>query len=230
MSLFASRDLQNNVLAELLGVSVLYQSARSKRKIEALKDFDFTLTRGEFVFVTGVSGAGKTTLLQILSKSIKPGLGKIFFAANLRVSSVFQDLRLLQKECVLTNLDIAYTKEIHGSRKNFSDERDDLIEVFGLGGRELDKVCFLNGGLRQKLSIARALLSRPDLILADEPSSALDKTNARTVYEVLKLYNSKRGHSVVWATHNRDLVSQFHGRIVHIDRGRALHSGHACFI
>ncbi|MBT6325532.1 MAG: cell division ATP-binding protein FtsE, partial [Bdellovibrionales bacterium] len=87
-----------------------------------------------------------------------------------------------------------------------------------------------NGGLRQKIAIIRALLTRPEVFIADEPTSSLDYDNAYKLYEVLNLYNAKRGMTVIWASHNRELVKKFTGRVVHLDKGKLVYSGNACFI
>jgi cell division transport system ATP-binding protein len=87
-----------------------------------------------------------------------------------------------------------------------------------------------NGGLKQKVAMIRALLSKPQVLLADEPTAALDKESAMKLFEILNFYNVRRNLTVVWASHNRDLVKQFPGKIVHLDGGKLIYSGHACFI
>ena len=76
----------------------------------------------------------------------------------------------------------------------------------------------------------RALLSRPTALLADEPTAALDKESSYRLFEVLNHFNHKKGLAVVWATHNKELIKQFPGKIAHLDGGRLVYSGHACFI
>ena len=92
------------------------------------------------------------------------------------------------------------------------------------------KVNDANGGLKQKVAIIRALLTRPDVLIADEPTSSLDIDNTRRLFDVLNLYNVKRGLTVIWATHNKELIKSFTGRIIHLDNGRLVYSGNACFI
>ena len=92
------------------------------------------------------------------------------------------------------------------------------------------KVRDANGGLKHKTALIRALLTRPQVLLADEPTASLDKENAHKIFDLLNFYNVKRNLTVVWATHNRELVKNFPGKIVHIENGKLVYSGHACFI
>ena len=92
------------------------------------------------------------------------------------------------------------------------------------------KVKDANGGLKQKVAMVRALLSKPQVLLADEPTAALDKESAMKLFEILNFYNVRKNLTVIWASHNRDLVKQFPGKIVHLDAGNLVYSGHACFI
>ena len=87
-----------------------------------------------------------------------------------------------------------------------------------------EKVDKLNGGSRQKVAIIRGLLCRPDIFIADEPTSALDKENAKRLYEVLNFYNQKMGMTVLWATHQVDLINQFHGKLIHLNNGKVVRS------
>ena len=112
----------------------------------------------------------------------------------------------------------------------FSNNLIELSKILGVHSRLGLKIRDANGGLKQKIAFMRALLSRPDVLLADEPTAALDFENARKMFDILNLYNVKQGLTVVWATHNKELVKNFTGRMVHMDKGRLIYSGHACFI
>ena len=87
-----------------------------------------------------------------------------------------------------------------------------------------------NGGLKQKVAILRAILSRPDILLVDEPTSALDFQSAHKLFEILSYLNKQNKMTVVWASHNKELVKRFTGRFVHLEKGKLIYSGHACFI
>ncbi|MCB9063218.1 MAG: ABC transporter ATP-binding protein [Halobacteriovoraceae bacterium] len=202
---------------------------------QALRNINLTIKRGEMLFITGASGAGKTTLLNILAGNIKPSQGERNYAGQFGnegpfVASVFQDLRLLENESCLTNLEISFDPSLYGSFKSFKQDKIELCRIFGIDKKLNLKVENANGGLRQKVSIIRALLSRPDIYLADEPTSALDLENARKLFDVLHLYNLKKGLTVVWSSHNKELVKKFTGRLAHLENGNLIYSGNACFM
>lgn len=198
--------------------------------IQALRGVDFKIQRGEIVFLTGVSGAGKTTLLKVLGGLQEPTKGKISRPSNLFVSPIFQDLKLLPKKTIKQNLDLCYDSSIYKDRKEFESDLQDFAKYLGVDGRLDIKVQDANGGLKQKVAFMRALLAKPDVILADEPTAALDYDNAKRMFDILNIMNVRQGLTVIWATHNRELVKKFTGRMVHIDKGRLIYSGHACFI
>jgi cell division transport system ATP-binding protein len=205
-------------------------------EIKALRNVQLTIEKGEIIFLTGASGAGKTTLLKILSGLVEPTSGKVirpnFFEGkkSLFISNVFQDLRLIGKYTCEENLLFAYDSSLYDSKAEFVQDMHELARIMGIKDRLGLKINDANGGLKQKVAIIRALLTRPDVLIADEPTSSLDTDNARRLFDVLNLYNSKRGTTVIWATHNKELIKNFTGRIIHLDNGRLVYSGHACFI
>lgn len=204
--------------------------------IRALKNVQLTIEKGEVVFLTGASGAGKTTLLKVLSGLIEPTSGKILRPKvgngkkNIFISNVFQDLRLMGKYTCEENLLFAYDSSLYDSKSEFVQDMYELAKILGIRERLGLKVNDANGGLKQKVAIIRSLLTRPDVLIADEPTSSLDTENARRLFDVLNLYNAKRGTTVIWATHNKELIKSFTGRIIHLDNGKLVYSGHACFI
>ena len=199
--------------------------------LQALDSVQVVVKKGEILFVTGPSGAGKTTLLKVMSGEQKPTKGSLSLPLKtVFTSQVFQDLRLNSKKSCEANLWASYDRSIHGSKSEFQRELSELCRYLGIFDRLGLKVRDANGGLKQKVALIRALLSRPDLILADEPTASLDKHNAMRVFETLEFYNKNRGLTVVWASHNKELVKQFSGKIVHLDKGRIIYSGHVCFI
>ncbi len=217
-----------NHLFILENVSVVYPNG-----YRALDGITFTMQNREILFVTGASGAGKSTLLRVLQGELAPTSGSFDFnpgGSDFFVATVSQELDLLPRKSCEYHLWTAYDKQIHRSEAAFRKELMDLVTYFGIQDRLGLKMTQANGGLKQKVAIIRALLSRPDLFIADEPTSSLDTNNAQKLFEVLELYNRKRNMAVVWASHNRELVRQFTGRIIHLDRGHLVHSGHACFI
>lgn len=205
-------------------------------EIRALKNVQLTIEKGEVIFLTGASGAGKTTLLKILSGIQEPTSGKILrpnsasTKKTLYISHVFQDLRLMGKYTCEENLMFAYDSGVYDSKNEFMKDMQELSRILGISDRLKLKVNDANGGLKQKVAIIRSLLTRPDVLIADEPTSSLDTDNARRLFDILNLYNVKRGTTVIWATHNKELIKNFSGRIIHLDQGRLVYSGHACFI
>ena len=219
---------QQNYLFHLDNMSVEYGP------VKALKSVQLTIFPGEILFVTGASGAGKTTLLSVLGGHLQPTSGKAILPQERNskhfVSSVFQDLRLLQKKTCEDNLWLAYDSSIYNSRNEFFREMEELAHLLQVKDHLNRKIEDCNGGMRQKVAMIRALLCRPTALLADEPTSSLDKDNSYRLFEVLNHYNHKKGLTLVWATHNKELIKQFPGKIAHLESARLVYSGHACFI
>ncbi len=200
---------------------------------KALSSINLVVESGEVLFLTGPSGAGKTTLLKLMGKSIKPTSGSVKFHVDPRVhfiGKVYQDLRLIPRQTCEKTLDQSYDRSIYKSKKAFLSDRNELCRILGISDKLGLKIKEANGGLKQKVAIIRALLTKPSILLLDEPTSSLDAANTKKLYELLSFLNLKRGITVVWATHNKELVKDFSGRIVHLEKGKLIHSGHACFI
>ena len=217
-----------NYLFHLDNLSVEYGS------IKALKSVQLTVYPGEILFLTGPSGAGKTSLLNVLGGYLEPTSGKAILphqrSTKHFVSSVFQDLRLLQKKSCEDNMWMAYDSSLYDRKNDFYREMEDLTRLLGVYDHLNQKIEDCNGGLKQKVAMIRALLSKPTALLADEPTSSLDKESSYRLFEVLNHFNQKKGLTLIWATHNKELIKQFPGKIAHLDQGRLVYSGHACFI
>jgi len=223
-SIFQESFTQNQTLFKLDNVRVSFNG------LDALKDVNLQVNSGEIVFLTGASGAGKTTLLNVLAGNIQPTAGKSFANPSNFSVQVFQDLRLIERMTCRENLMFAFDPTIYKSRSEFSSDLEELAKILGISSRLDMKVRDANGGLKQKVAIIRALLTRPNVFIADEPTSSLDFDNAKRLFDLLNIYNTKRKMTIIWASHNRELVQKFTGRIIHLDKGRLIHSGHACFI
>jgi cell division transport system ATP-binding protein len=211
-------------------VTKIYET-KNKQKVFALKNVSFEIKRGEFVLIVGKSGAGKTTLLKLIFAEEKPTEGKIFFEekditkmkngeiSKLRreIGVVFQDYKLLPTKTAFENL--AYVMEVIG----FLDEeikRDvpKVLEIVGLNGKAESFPRELSAGEKQRLSIARALISRPKVILADEPTGNLDPYNT---LDILKIFQKihEMGTTIVLATHNKDIVDILGKRVITLEKG-----------
>lgn len=202
-------------------------------KITALKNISLKISRSDFLFVTGVSGAGKSTLMNLIARNLKPDRGRIYrksLRGNEFIAEIFQDLRLMNDHTVEENLFVAYDSKIHKNKNNFYTELIELARFFGISDKLTMKIEEANGGLKQQVAIIRSLLSRPTILIADEPTCSMDRQSASRVFDLLNYYNTKRGLTVIWASHNRSLVKEFNGKTVHLDKGKIVYSGYACFI
>ncbi|MBC76421.1 MAG: hypothetical protein CME64_10440 [Halobacteriovoraceae bacterium] len=224
-SLKNSNHLHSSSLFRLNNVNVDFG------KIRALKNVNLQISRGEVLFVTGKSGAGKSTLLNILSGDVEVSSGTVTLpSSKIFVSQVFQDLKLFENRTVEENLWYAFDKKIYKSKNEFQKDLMELSSVLGIKDRLSHKIKGANGGMKQKVAMLRALLSKPEVLLADEPTAALDKESSTKMFDLLNFYNVRKGLTIVWATHNRELVKQFPGEIAHLESGKLIYSGKACFI
>ncbi len=190
---------------------------------EVLRDLTFSIERQSFQFLTGPSGAGKTTLLRLILLSLQPTRGFISLfgqdaaaldkdqitALRRRIGVVFQDFRLLDHLTTYEN--VALPLRVQGREEaSYRAEVVELLGWVGLGDRMHVLPPVLSGGEKQRAAIARALIVRPELLLADEPTGNVDPTLARRLLRLfLELHRS--GTSVVIATHDLGLMDQFDG-------------------
>lgn len=208
-------------------------SVEYHNNFKALKSVHLTIQQGEILFITGASGSGKTTLLKVLAGDIIPSEGRLtgpYQDKNHFIAEVFQDLRLLGRLTCRENLNLSYDPNLYRNKNEFNSDVLELVKVMGISDKMNLKISEANGGLTQKIAIIRALLARPTILLADEPTSSLDFESTKKIFDVINVYNMKRNLTVVWASHNRELVKKFSGRIIHLDNGKLIYSGHACFI
>ena len=220
------KHLTNQYLYHLDDISVGFGN------IKALQSVTLTVNPGEILFVTGKSGAGKSTLLNVLAGDVTPDSGRVFLPDRKKIfaSQVFQDLKLLNDQTCEQNLWYAYDEKLYKSKNEFHEDMMELTKVLGIKNFLSHRIVDINGGMKQKVALVRSLLARPNVLLADEPTCSLDKDSSVKLFEVLNFYNLKRKLTVIWASHNRELVKQFPGKIVHLEKGKLIYSGHACFI
>jgi cell division transport system ATP-binding protein len=202
--------------------------------ITALKDITFKINEKEFISLVGKSGSGKTTLLKLLLAEEKPTVGRVFFydqdiqkikqsqlhEYRKKIGTVFQDYKLLPSKNTYEN--VAYVLEVIGaSNEEIEREVPQVLEVVGLTDRAGSFPHELSGGERQRVSIARALIHRPDIILADEPTGNLDPYNTSDIIRLLvKIY--ELGTTVILATHNKEIINSLGKRVVTIDDGKII--------
>jgi putative ABC transport system ATP-binding protein len=204
-------------------------------KVAALKDVTLTLNAGELTLLMGPSGSGKTTLLSILGCILTPTDGTVRLCGHstaglsaealalLRrdhVGFVFQSFHLFPTLSAIDNVRLALDVRGVGSRAGKAGSRDALARV-GLANKMRAFPHELSGGEQQRVAIARAIVGRPSVILADEPTAALDGENGRAIMKIIAEIARQEGHAVLIVTHDPRLLP-FADRIVHIEDGRIM--------
>lgn len=200
--------------------------------VTALKDVSFEVKDGEFVFLMGPSGAGKTTVLKLILGEIKPDSGEVLFGATnvakifekdlpelrQKMGCVFQDYKLLNERTVAENVEIALAV-LGVSESKWPERIEKVLKVTGLTLRKDFFPAQLSGGELQRVSLARALVINPDLILADEPTGNLDWDTADEMMNLLEKVN-KEGKTVIMATHNKEIVDKMKKRVIRLIGGK----------
>ena len=198
----------------------------------ALRDANVDIEKGEFVFLIGASGSGKSTFLRLLNKQEAPTEGKIYVAGKdigelpgykvpyLRrnIGSVHQDFKLLPNKTVSEN--VAFALEAIGRPKQaIRTQVPQILELVGLSSKGDNRPHELSGGEQQRVSIARAFVNRPLILLADEPTGNLDPATSVGIMKLLDRIN-RTGTTVLMATHDRGIVDTMRRRVIELDRGR----------
>lgn len=218
-------------MVELQNVAKQYKMGETE--VRALRGLDLNITKEEFVAIVGPSGSGKSTLMHIIGALDIPDEGRVLLdgtdiseydeneLANLRgnkVGFVFQTFNLIHTLSSLENVALPLT--FHGiSKSDREDRAAELLEMVGLGDRLGHKPAELSGGEQQRVSIARALINDPDILLADEPTGNLDSDTGEDIMELIKGLNKDKGMTIVVVTHNpRD--AEYADRIVNMIDGK----------
>ncbi|WP_419928244.1 cell division ATP-binding protein FtsE [Candidatus Poriferisocius sp.] len=203
-----------------------------KGEVLALQNASCEVQRGEFVFLVGPSGSGKSTFMRLLNKEEKPDRGRIYVAGKdigqlpswkvpfLRrnIGCVFQDFKLLPNKTVVQN--VAFALEVIGRPRGVIKEKvPAILELVGLSKKMHNYPDELSGGEQQRVSIARAFVNRPLILLADEPTGNLDPNTSLGIMTLLDRIN-RTGTTVVMATHDRSIVDKMRRRVVELDRGQ----------
>lgn len=218
----------------LNNVSKIYPSRSGDNVSVALDNVSFKINKPEFVSIVGRSGAGKTTLLKLILAEEKPSRGRIFFDGQdvhkikktqlyklrRRIGTVFQDYKLFPTKTTREN--IAYIMEVMGaSDEEIKRDLDQILDIVGLKDRANNFPRELSGGERQRVAVARALIHRPDVILADEPTGNLDPYNTFEIIRLLvKIY--EMGKTVVLATHGREVINALGKRVITLEDGKVI--------
>jgi cell division transport system ATP-binding protein len=213
-------------------ITKIYKTGASP--IVALKGVSFSVNPGEFVSVVGRSGAGKTTLFKLLLAEEKPTSGNIFVdeedvhklrSSRLpyfrrKIGVVFQDYKLLSSKTVFEN--VAYVLEVMGTvEKDICRDVPKVLDITGLAERANNFPEELSGGEKQRAAIARALIHRPEVILADEPTGNLDPFHTKEIIRLLDKVN-QMGTTVLLATHNQDVINALERRVITLEQGEVI--------
>ena len=215
------------VVIEFARVSKLYPSGDV-----GVDDVSFTIRRGEFVFLVGSTGSGKSTLMRLLIKELEPTAGTIRVAGrsladisraktphyrrNLGV--VFQDFKLLPTRTVYAN--VAYALQVTGgTRREIRAKVPDILRLTGLSLKLHNYPDQLSGGEQQRVSIARAFVNHPPLLVCDEPTGNLDPDTSVGIMQLLYRIN-RAGTTILMVTHDREMVDKMRKRVIQLEHGR----------
>lgn len=203
-----------------------------KSRQPALDNISLSVAAGEFVIIMGRSGAGKSTILKMLTREETPTSGKIIVGGidyddlkkrdipllRRRIGVVFQDYKLLPNRTVYEN--VAFAMEISGmTDEEIKFNVPKILNLVGLNGKENEFPRHLSGGERQRVSIARAMVRQPKILIADEPTANLDEETSLDIIRLLMKIN-KYGTTVIMITHDKNMVRRIRHRIVRVEKGR----------
>ncbi len=202
--------------------------------VGALNDINFSVERGEFVFIVGTSGAGKSTLIRLIGREFLPTSGSIrVFSKEITrlrrrevsmfrrsIGVVFQDFRLLDKRTIYDN--VAFAMQVVGATPREVRRRvPEALEMVGLTGKAKRKPHELSGGEQQRVCLARAIINQPSLVVADEPTGNLDPDITNDIMLLFRTINMS-GTTVVIATHSRELLENTEQRIIILKGGKII--------
>ncbi len=202
-----------------------------KGTVVAVRDVTVDIAKGEFVFLVGPSGSGKSTFIRLLNREELPEHGTIYVAGKdigtlgawkvpfLRrnIGFIFQDFKLLPKKTVAEN--VAFALEVIGKPRHVVRKQvPAILELVGLSDKVDNFPQELSGGEQQRVSVARAFVNRPPILLADEPTGNLDPQTSVGIMKLLDRIN-RTGTTVVMATHDRSIVDTMRRRVIELDRG-----------
>jgi cell division transport system ATP-binding protein len=200
--------------------------------VVAVKDVEMQVAKGEFVFLVGPSGSGKSTLIRLMMREERPSHGDIWIAGkhasklpawkvpHLRrsIGTVFQDFKLLPNKTVFEN--VAFALEVTGRPRHvINTQVPQVLKLVGLSAKADRFPRQLSGGEQQRVSVARAFVNRPLILLADEPTGNLDPATSVGIMRILDRIN-RTGTTVVMATHDHAIVDAMRRRVVELERGR----------
>jgi len=225
--MYFSSEWRNRMI-QLFNVFKIYEG---EVRVEALKDINMHIKKGEFVFLVGPSGAGKSTLTRLLNREEIPTQGQIlvngkslirmrereipYYRRN--IGFVFQDFRLLMDRTIYENISFVM-EAVEMSGSEVKERVPAVLEMVGLQDKGDAYPHQLSGGQQQRVCIARAVVNDPIIIIADEPTGNLDPETSWEIMNILLAIN-KRGTTVIIATHDREMVNRMKKRVIALDNG-----------
>ncbi len=199
-----------------------------------LERVSLSVDRGEFLFIVGSTGCGKSTLIKLLIRELEPASGKVLVAGRdindmprgkvpqlrRRIGTVFQDFKLLPNRTVYDN--VAYALQVTGAKRSaIKRQVPEILRMVGLGTKIHNYPDQLSGGEQQRVSIARAFVNHPPLLLADEPTGNLDPETSIGIMQLLYRIN-RSGTTMIVVTHDREMVDKMKRRVVQLHEGRVI--------
>ena len=216
------------------GSMIVFQNVTKiyEPNVAALQDVSFVIEKGDFVFVVGASGSGKSTLIRLLLKELEPTNGRIMVGGRdltrlrrskvplLRrnIGCVFQDFKLLPSRTAAEN--VAYALKVQGeSRNSIRRKVPEVLNLVGLSHKSNSLPDELSGGEQQRVSIARAFVNHPPLLVCDEPTGNLDPDTSVGIMQLLYRIN-RAGTTILMVTHDREMVDKMRKRVIALEGGR----------
>ena len=203
-----------------------------KNGVTALCDVDVEIEKGEFVFVIGSSGSGKSTFIKLLYREENPTKGEVFigginvaklknrkvYKLRRKLGIVFQDYKLLPKKTVYEN--VAFALKMYGLEdEEIRKKALKAIEQVGLKDKWRSFPDQLSGGEQQRVSIARAIVNNPKVLICDEPTGNLDPDTSLEIMKVIEEINKELGTTIIMATHDKEIVNKYKKRVIVLDQG-----------
>lgn len=216
-------------MIEFKDVSKLYDN-----NVKALADVNISIDSGEFVFLVGPSGSGKSTFIKMLFKEIDPTVGEVTVSGTKlstvtrkqipyyrrKIGMVFQDFRLISTLNVYENVAFAM-RVVEASPKEIRKRVPMVLSLVGLSNKYKMFPHELSGGEQQRVSIARAIVNNPQVLIADEPTGNLDPETAKEIMALIEDIN-KAGTTVIMATHAKEIVDEMRKRVIAIEKGEVV--------
>jgi D-methionine transport system ATP-binding protein len=239
----AAETTEADAMLRFERVAKIYPAYRDKPSVQALQDIDFAVPRGSITGVIGRSGAGKSSLVRLINGLEKPTAGRVVVdgrdisvlsgrdlrLAQRSIGMIFQHFNLLSSRTAADN--IALPLEIAGwSKADIAIRVSELLELVGIADKYDRYPSELSGGQKQRVGIARALATRPNVLLSDEATSALDPQTTRSILDLLANINHELGVTIVLITHEMSVVRQLAREVVVIDAGHIIEHGHVAEI